>query len=227
MAIVFSDMICNKKGSDFMTKMKRNVTIYSGVILLFGLIVMITLIVIYEQISVKSKFGEESLDLGSFVVSDLEDELDYTAFRVVDPVVFIERHITTHENYLYTIDDLLLESKYFIFQVDRSLYTLKYVKHEEMFYLYSGYYYFEHNDKTYALSYVEQESNDLSEDIFTSYEDLKLYYINLYDAIANDQLKVIRTKAYELSSDTNQIDENQAIDILIEYKDDDIVIKFP
>ncbi len=205
-----------------MTKTKRNFTIYGGVILLFGLILMITLIIIYESIEVKSKFENRDLSLGSYVVRDYEIKDNYVSFRVVDAADFIERHIINHENYVYHLANDHNKIDYYVFTKENQLYTLSYSEELDVFELYSGSLEFKYNDKTYQIPYIEPISGEVNQDIFENYNELKAYYSFLNQTIVHDDLNIIRVKAYAVEEDNQELE----IDILLEYKEDAVIIKF-
>lgn len=206
-----------------MTKTKRNITIYSGVILLFGLILAITLLVIYERIEVKSAFNDISLRLGSYVVRDYKEKNDYVSFSVPDSSDFIERQIISHTYYIDTLEDDVNLVDYYVFLVDGQLFTLKYDQQLDMFYLYSGKLSIGFNDDIYIIPYLELNQGMINTNIFSSYDELKDYYMNLEHIIYHDGLKAIRLKSYHIDHDTGIIEEK---DVILTYEDDAVVISF-
>ena len=206
-----------------MTKTKRNVTIYSGVIILFGLILTIILVVIYERIEVKSQFSDESLHLGSYAVRDFKENLDYVSFSMSDADDFIERHVINHEKYVDKFSDHINLVDYYVFLKDEALFTLKYDHQLDMFYLYSGKLSINYNDDIYIMPYIEINQGEVNLNIFSSYVLLKSYYENLNQVIINDDLKVIRLKSYHKDQTTGLIKEK---DVLLTYLDDKVMISF-
>src|SRR5690554_3146348 len=206
-----------------MTKTKRNVTIYSGVVILFGLILTIILVVIYERIEVKSQFSDVSLHLSSYAVRDFKENLDYVSFSMSDADDFIERHVINHEKYVDKFSDHINLVDYYVFLKDEALFTLKYDHQLDMFYLYSGKLSINYNDDVYIMPYIEINQGEVNLNIFSSYELLKSYYENLNQVIINDDLKVIRLKSYHKDQTTGLIIEK---DVLLTYLDDKVMISF-
>lgn len=206
-----------------MTKTKRNVTIYSGVIILFGLILTIVLLVIYERIEVKSQFSNVSLHLGSYAVRDFSEQSDHVSFSMSDAGDFIERHVINHEKYVDKFSDHINLVDYYVFLKDEALFTLKYDHQLDMFYLYSGKLSINYNDDIYIMPYIEINQGEVNLNIFSSYVLLKSYYENLNQVIINDDLKVIRLKSYHKDQTTGLIKEK---DVLLTYLDDKVMISF-
>ncbi len=214
-----------------MTKTRRNLTIYSGVMLLFGLILTIIFVTLYDRVEVSSTFGGETLHLGSYILSDYEtDELGgqtYVSFSVSDAQSFIDKHIVTHEYYIgekFTTNNRL--SNYYLFLVEDVLFTLKYDEDLLMFYLYSGYIDLEHDGKTYRMPYIEMNELVFDQGVFSSYDDLKAYYEKLSSSVMHDDIKSIEVIAYLKNESNNTINLNESLIVVLDYQGDDVLINF-
>ena len=214
-----------------MTKTRRNITIYSGVMLLFGLILTIIFVTIYDRVEVTSTFGGKSLHLGSYILRSYnEDEKDgqkFVSFQVSEAKDFIDKHVVTHEFYMgekFTTNNSL--SNYYLFLVDDVLFTLKYDEDLLTFYLYSGFIDLEHDGQTYRMPYIEMNENIFDQGIFSSFSDLKAYYEKLSTSVIDDEKQEITVTGYLKNETNNSIDINETIDVILDYSSDDVVINF-
>lgn len=212
-----------------MTKKEKSATIYSGVIIIFGLIVTALLLILFESVEIQSRFNMKNLSFGNYMVTKYEYVNDhgstYIKFRSSNADVFIEKNVISHESYIskLTFDDPNLNS-YYIFFEDESLFTMMYDKKEDLFYLYSGYLTITFEDLVYAIPYIEINEDQFNPDLFKDYESLKLYYSNLTDVIFNDSLKIIRLKAYLINKQTNAIDLSVFKDVIIDFDDQNQIV---
>lgn len=214
-----------------MTKTRRNLTIYSGVMLLFGLILTIIFVTIYDRIEVSSTFGGETLHLGSYILSDYEennvDGQASVSFKVADSRDFIDKHVVTHEFYIgekFTTNNSL--SNYYLFLVEDVLFTLKYDEDLLKFHLYSGFIDFDVDGEIYRMPYIEMNHSIFNQGIFSSYEDLKAYYEKLENTVVHDDQKTLIVKAYLKDENSNSIDLNNDLDVTLDYSGDDVSINF-
>ena len=214
-----------------MTKTRRNLTIYSGVMLLFGLILTIIFVMIYDRIEVTSTFGGKTLHLGSYIVSDYEEnQLDgqkFVSFKVSDSRDFIDKHVVTHEFYIgekFTTNNSL--SNYYLFLVEDVLFTLKYDEDLLMFYIYSGFYEIEFNQNIYLIPYIEMNPETFNQNIFSSFADLKAYYEKLESTKIFDDQKTIIIKAYLKNESNQSVDLSTTIDVILDYSGDDVVVSY-
>jgi hypothetical protein len=214
-----------------MTKTRRNLTIYSGVMLLFGLILTIVFVTIYDRIEVTSTFGGKSLHLGSYILRSYEeDEKDgqtYVSFEVSEAKDFIDKHVVTHEFYIgekFTTNNSL--SNYYLFLVEDVLFTLKYDEDLLTFYLYSGFIDLEHEGQTYRMPYIEMNENIFDQGIFSSFADLKAYYEKISTSDIDDENQEITVVAYLKNEENNSINISETIDVVLDYSGDDVVINF-
>jgi hypothetical protein len=214
-----------------MTKTRRNLTIYSGVMLLFGLILTIVFVTIYDRIEVTSTFNGKSLHLGSYILRSYEeDEMDgqtYVSFEVSEAKDFIDKHVVTHEFYIgekFTTNNSL--SNYYLFLVEDVLFTLKFDEDLLTFYLYSGFIDLEHEGQTYRMPYIEMNENIFDQGIFSSFADLKAYYEKISTSDIDDENQEITVIAYLKNEENNSININETIDVVLDYSGDDVVINF-
>lgn len=214
-----------------MTKTRRNLTIYSGVMLLFGLILTIIFVIIYDRVEVTSTFGGKSLHLGSYILRSYEeDEMDgqtYVSFEVSEAKDFIDKHVVTHEFYIgekFTTNNSL--SNYYLFLVEDVLFTLKYDEDLLTFYLYSGFIDLEHEGQTYRMPYIEMNENIFDQGIFSSFADLKAYYEKISTSDIDDENQEITVLAYLKNEENNSININETIDVVLDYSGDDVLINF-
>lgn len=214
-----------------MTKTRRNLTIYSGVMLLFGLILTIVFVTIYDRIEVSSTFGGETLHLGSYILSDYEenkiDGQTFVSFKVSDSRDFIDKHVITHEFYIgekFTTNNSL--SNYYLFLVEDVLFTLKYDEDLVKFHLYSGFIDLNVGDKVYRMPYIEMNNSVFDQGIFSSYDDLKAYYEKLENTEVHDDQKTLIVKAYLKDENNHNIDLNNFLDVTLDYSGDDVSINF-
>ena len=214
-----------------MTKTRRNLTIYSGVMLLFGLILTIVFVTIYDRIEVTSTFGGKSLHLGSYILRSYEeDEKDgqtYVSFEVSEAKDFIDKHVVTHEFYIgekFTTNNSL--SNYYLFLVEDVLFTLKYDEDLLTFDLYSGFIDLEHEGQTYRMPYIEMNENIFDQGIFSSFTDLKAYYEKISTSDIDDENQEITVVAYLKNEENNCININETIDVVLDYSGDDVLINF-
>jgi hypothetical protein len=214
-----------------MTKTRRNLTIYSGVMLLFGLILTIVFVTIYDRIEVTSTFGGKSLHLGSYILRSYEeDEKDgqtYVSFEVSEAKDFIDKHVVTHEFYIgekFTTNNSL--SNYYLFLVEDVLFTLKYDEDLLTFYLYSGFIDLKHEGQTYRMPYIEMNENIFDQGIFSSFADLKAYYEKISTSDIDDENQEITVVAYLKNEENNSINISETIDVVLDYSGDDVVINF-
>lgn len=214
-----------------MTKTRRNLTIYSGVMLLFGLILTIVFLTIYDRVEVTSTFGSKTLHLGSYILKSYEenekDGQSFVSFQVSEAKDFIDKHVVTHEFYMgekFTTNNSL--SNYYLFLVDDVLFTLKYDEDLLTFYLYSGFIDLEHDGQTYRMPYIEMNENIFDQGIFSSFSDLKAYYEKLSTSVIDDEKQEITVTGYLKNETNNSIDINETIDVILDYSSDDVVINF-
>jgi hypothetical protein len=214
-----------------MTKTRRNLTIYSGVMLLFGLILTIVFVTIYDRIEVTSTFGGKSLHLGSYILRSYEeDEKDgqtYVSFEVSEAKDFIDKHVVTHEFYIgekFTTNNSL--SNYYLFLVEDVLFTLKYDEDLLTFYLYSGFIDLEHEGQTYRMPYIEMNENIFDQGIFSSFADLKAYYEKISTSDIDDENQEITVLAYLKNEENNSIIISETIGVVLDYSGDDVLINF-
>lgn len=214
-----------------MTKTRRNLTIYSGVMLLFGLILTIIFVIIYDRVEVTSTFGGKSLHLGSYILrSYKEDEIDgqtFISFQVSEAKDFIDKHVVTHEYYMgekFTTNNNL--SNYYLFLVDDVLFTLKYDEDLLTFYLYSGFIDINYEGQTYRMPYIEMNEIIFDQGIFSSFSDLKAYYEKLSNSVVKSENQQIIVLAYLKDENKNSVNLNESIEVILEYSGDDVVINF-
>ncbi len=197
-----------------------------SVILLFGLILSITLLIIYDRIEVKSTFENETLTIGSFVVSNLETDDHYLSFSVINPNDFIKKHITNHDDYQHMLADDQQRKEYYIFVKGNALFTLTYNNQTEGFELYSGSMKLSYNEKTYVIPTIDLNQTAFNLYLFESYDILKDYYARLSFVIIDDANKAVRLTAYLIDLDNHLIDEQTTIDVLLTYHEDGVIISF-
>jgi len=197
-----------------------------SVILLFGLILSITLLIIYDRIEVKSTFENETLTIGSFVVSNLETDDHYLSFSVINPKDFIEKHITNHDDYQYMLADDQQRIEYYIFVKGNALFTLTYNNQTEGFELYSGSMKLSYNEKTYVIPAIDLNQTAFNLYLFESYDILKDYYAHLSYVIIDDDNKAVRLTAYLIDLENHLMDEQTTIDVLLTYHEDGVIISF-
>ena len=214
-----------------MTKTRRNLTIYSGVMLLFGLILTIVFVMIYDRVEVSSTFGGDALHLGSYILSDYEEheinEQVFISFKVADSRDFIDKHVITHEFYIgekFTTNNSL--SNYYLFLAGDVLYTLKYDEDLLTFYLYSGFIELDVDDQVYLMPYIEMNEDEFNQGIFSSYDDLKAYYEKLESTVIKDEQRQLIVKAYLKNETNHSIDFDKEIDVTLDYSGDDVSIHF-
>lgn len=212
---------------------EKNLKTYTGIMVLFSLIVTVIILLIFESISIQSKFGCKNLSLGHYIVSKYDYNKDKgelsVNFRMSNAETFIEKHVIAHEDYQYqiTFEDNRLND-YYVFSKEHCYFTLRFDQTANMFALYSGYLIVEFNNESYAVPYIDLKAREIDIELFPTYQDLKAFYLYLADSVFEDDLKLIHLKAYSINPNTFIVNENAKIDVVIDYHDQNqIVVRLP